>query len=107
MDTLLALRLLAKCRGDEIWSDEHCRQSGVPETWISELSDGYESGFDNDSNTIYVGESVTNQYAGVRDLDLAYRLAETLGCCCAAIRAQFSDRRNQVRAIQELVDEEV
>ena len=55
-----ALAILTKCVGNEIWSVSHCRDAGVPEVWIEELSDVFESGFKTDSQTIYVGNDVTN-----------------------------------------------
>ncbi len=36
-----ALAILEQCRGDEIWSIDHCRQYGVPESWVEELSDTF------------------------------------------------------------------
>ncbi len=74
-----ALALLSKCVGNEIWSVATCQEAGVPEDWIEDLADAYESGFRLDRQTIYVGEARTNQFHGVRDIDLAIRLAETLG----------------------------
>ncbi len=61
------------------WSLEHCRLRQVPEEWIDELSDCFESGFEHDLQTIYVGERVTNQYRGIRDVDLAQKLGRQLG----------------------------
>lgn len=97
--------LLSKCRGDEIWSLPTCRQAGVPEIWIEELADAYESGFDIDHNTIYEKQQMVNQYHGVADLQLAIRLAEFLGIDTASILHCIVDRRTQVRALQEAVDE--
>ena len=74
-----SLSLLLKCVGNEIWSVEVCRTEGLPEDWIDELADAFESGFQSDRQTIYVGESRTNQFHGVRDLDLAMRLGQRLG----------------------------
>lgn len=100
-----AMLLLSKCRGDEIWSLPTCRQEGVPEIWIEELADAYESGFDKDHNTIYEKQQMVNQYHGVADLQLAIRLAEFLGIDTASILQCIVDRRTQVRALQEAVDE--
>ncbi len=44
MNRLRALMLLQECTGDDIWSLEHCRLRQVPEEWIEELSDCFESG---------------------------------------------------------------
>jgi hypothetical protein len=98
-----ALQLLTKCLGDEIWSVAHCRQSGVPNQWIEELSDNFESGFRTDSQTIYVENGVTNQYHGVRDLDLAIQVARSIGLDVDRILSVTPSRRAIVRAIKEAV----
>jgi hypothetical protein len=74
-----SLALLLKCVGNEIWSEEVCRSEGLPEDWIDELADAFESGFQSDRQMIYVGESKTNQFHGVRDVDLAIRIGRLLG----------------------------
>jgi len=71
--------LLNECNGDEIWSVAYCQQQDVPRAWVEELADCYESGFRFDRDTIYVGARPINQYHGVRDRDLAFKLAEFLG----------------------------
>lgn len=98
-----ALALLAKCTGDEIWSAEVSRDAGVPEAWIDDLSDTFESGFQRDSQTIYVEDGVTNHYHGVRDVDLAIRLARSLGLDVDRVMATAWDRRGIVDAIKEAV----
>ncbi len=98
-----ALALLTKCTGEEIWSVEHCRDAGVPATWIEELADTFESGFRSDNQTIYVDEAVTNQYRGVRDLDLAIRIAQSLGLDIDRITATAMGRRAMVQAIKESI----
>ena len=100
-----AMALLTQCRGDEIWSVSTCRQQGVPEIWIEELAEAYESGFDHDRNTIYQDQQMVNQYHGVSDLQLAIRLAEHLGIDTEAIVSCQPDRRMQVIALQNAVDE--
>jgi hypothetical protein len=97
--------LLAECRGDEIWSPELCREKGIPEIWIEELSDAFESGFQSDRETIYRDQGVTNQYLGVRDLHLAYRLAEYLGADAKRATEMALGREAEVRALQEAVQE--
>ena len=73
------LALLSRCVGNEIWSVPTCRSYGVPEAWIEELADAFESGFEDDHETIYLGDATTNQYHGVRDVDLAIRIGRMLG----------------------------
>ena len=96
-----ALALLSQCRGDEIWSVQHCRDHGVPEAWIADLADAFESGYRTDVETIYVGATSTNQYHGVRDLDLAIRLAESMGLQVDRITANILGRRAMVQAIKQ------
>ncbi len=113
LDPITAELLLQKCSGDEIWSLDKCRSLGIPESWIDELSDTFESGFDHDRNTIYVPISEsepdklrkTNQFHGVSDLQLAYRLAEFLGVDTAEATATAFGRTAEVRALTEAVDE--
>jgi hypothetical protein len=74
-----ALAMLSKCVGNEIWSVETCQAAGVPDDWIAQLADAFESGYQSNRQTIYVGEVQTNQFHGIRDLDLAIRLGGLLG----------------------------
>jgi hypothetical protein len=104
-DEIAALRLLNMCRGDEIWSPEFCREHGVPEGWIEELSDCYESGFRTNRQTIYVAGNLTNQYYGVKDRDLAFRLAEFLGVDSARVTATALGPAAEVQALKEAVEE--
>lgn len=105
-DTVTAQMLLLKCVGDEIWSEETCRKERIPPAWIEELAENYESGFDRDENTIYLetGE-LTNQYRGISDLVLARKIADFIGIPWQQATAGILDRRNQVAAIQEALDE--
>jgi hypothetical protein len=96
---------LEECTGDDLWSIEHCRLRRIPEPWIAELADAFESGFDNDSHTIYVENRPTNQYAGVRDVDLAIRIAKTLGMNVESLMDQSFSRRAVVEAIKRAVME--
>ena len=98
-----ALAILTHCVGNEIWSVGHCREAGVPEAWIEELTDVFESGFQTDSQTIYVGNNVTNQYHGVRDLDLAIQIARTLGLDVDRLKATALGRPAVVQAIKDAV----
>ena len=97
--------LLSACRGDEIWSRQTCREQGVPDAWVEELADTFESGFRSDRETIYEEGRVTNQYHGVRDLDLAYKLADFLGVDVKSATELSLGRTAEVRALQEAVDE--
>ncbi|MFK7736700.1 MAG: hypothetical protein AB8B50_11755 [Pirellulaceae bacterium] len=105
MDPLLALQLLAECTGDDIWSLEYCRARKVPELWIDELSDCYESSFEDDRQTIYVERQRTNQYEGIRDVDLALKLGEFLGVETSELSELSLSRVDLVRSIQEAAEE--
>lgn len=98
-----ALALLSKCRGDEIWSVEHCREVGVPALWIEQCKDSYESGFQHDRQTIYVADRVTNQYHGVRDFDLAIQIARSIGLDVDRVVSTALGPRAAVQAIKEAV----
>ena len=95
------LSLLTECTGDEIWSVAHCRKRHVPENWIEQLADAYESGFDSDSQTIYTDQGMTNQYRGVRDVDLAIRLADEMGI---RIDPNATARFGRARLVQAIKD---
>jgi hypothetical protein len=103
---LKALTLLSECTGDDIWSVEHCRLRGLPEAWIDELIDCFESGFRSDSQTIYLERQAINQYHGIRDVDLAIKLGEYLGVNVPALEAISASRARLVSAIREAVEEE-
>ena len=105
LSRLKARMLLSECRGDEIWAPDTCRQKGVPEAWIEELTDTFESGFRTERETIYEQGRVTNQYNGVRDLHLAHKLAEFLGVDAKRVTEFALGREAEVRALQEAVDE--
>jgi hypothetical protein len=95
------LALLAECTGDDIWSVPHCRERRVPEIWIEELADAYESGFQSNRQTIYTDRGMTNQYHGIRDVDLAIRLAEALGI---EVAPSAISRFGRARLVQEIKD---
>lgn len=107
LSRLRARMLLSECVGDEIWSPQTCRTKGIPEAWIEELADTFESGFHSDRETIYEGGQLTNQYHGVRDLHLAYKLAEFLGVDARRVTEFILGREAEVRALQEAVDDEL
>ena len=97
--------LLLQCTGVEIWNLDTCRNAGIPEPWIDELKDCYESGFDTDANTVYVEDRFVNQYEGVHDLKLACKLADYLGIDWRQATGPLVGREAQVRAIQAELDE--
>lgn len=105
MTSVNAQMLLLKCTGDEIWDLETCRRAGIPSGWIDELADSFESGFDTDRNTIYHQGRVVNQFHGVLDLHLAYKLAEFLGIDWQRATASAIGRRAEVAAIKAELDE--
>lgn len=104
----LALALLDECSGDELWSIEHCQLRRVPQEWIDELADAYESSFRISSQTIYVtdeknGRRVVNQYYGIRDVDLAKRIGRELGIDVESIELSSLSRQSTVRLIKESI----
>lgn len=102
-----ALALLDECTGDDIWSLQHCRLRGVPESWIDALADGFESGFRSDDQTIYVKNQQTNQYSGVRDVDLVQHLGRCLGVDVDRAISMATTRQAVVSAVkQALMDGE-
>ena len=98
-----ALALLNLCVGDEIWNEETCHRSGIPPNWFNELSDAIESGYKTDTETIYVDNRATNQYHGVRDLDLAIRIGKVLGVDVERATQTAIGRRAMVQAIKNAV----
>ena len=105
MDAALAVELLYECTGDDLWPREYCLQRGVPEVWIDELCEGFESGFRSESQKIYLGDQVVNQFEGVRDVDLACKLGEYLGVDLPLILSSHFTRAAIVRAIRESYEE--
>lgn len=105
LDRLRALTLLSECTGRDIWSIEHCRSRRVPEPWIDELKDCFETGFRTDRQTIYHEGQRVHQYEGVRDLDLAAKLAAHVGVDVERVTACTLGPETFVRALKEAVDE--
>jgi hypothetical protein len=97
--------LLLNCVGDQIWDQQTCIEQGIPQIWFEELVENFESGFDSDRNTIYVNERVVNQYRGVSDLQIAFKLAEFLGIDWMRVTKTAIGRRAQVAAIKAELDE--
>ncbi len=100
-----ALKLLSECTGDDIWSIEYCRKRQIPEDWISELQDAYESGFDSIDQTIYYRNEVVNQFEGIRDVDLACKIGHLLKVNVVRIVEQQISRVGVVREIREAIEE--
>lgn len=99
------LVLLQECNGDDIWSFEECQRQGVPKAWIQELCDIYESGFQANTQTIYYKGKVTNQFEGLRDVDLACRIATELGLNLRDILEFSISRMDCVHRIKEALEE--
>jgi hypothetical protein len=100
-----ALALLSECTGETIWPVDLCLQKRIPNEWIDEFSDAFESSFDQDRDTIYVDEKKTNQFYGVRDVDLAAKLGQSLGVDVGRIQQTSLGRSALVAAIKEAVME--
>ncbi len=98
--------LLSECTGDDIWSIPYCQQRLVPQSWIDQCRDGYESGFNSTQETIYYHNKPVNQFEGIRDVDLACKLGVVLGIDVSSILARHRSRRDVVLAIQEAVEED-
>jgi hypothetical protein len=105
MNTIQAVQLLDECTGDDIWSIEYCQEKNIPTDWIESLRDVFESDLSRDTNTIYIGDRRLNHYEGVRDVDLAIKLAEYLGVDTAALISIQPNRRRLVQSLQEAVEE--
>lgn len=105
LSRLRALTLLDECTGIDIWPLDHCRQRGVPEEWIDELADAFESGFQRDEETIYLQQRVVNQFHGISDLSLAMKLGTFLGIDVTRATSNAFSRTAIVRAIKEAVEE--
>jgi hypothetical protein len=100
-----ALALLTQCTGETIWPIDLCMEKSIPMPWINELSDAFESSFDQDRDTIYFNDKKTNQFHGIRDVDLAAKLGESLGVDVGRLQRQSLGRAALVTAIKEAVFE--
>lgn len=105
MNQQMAIMLLAECTGDDIWSLDYCRSKQIPEVWIEELADCFESNFENDRQTIYLGSKPVGQYEGIRDVDLACKLGEYLGVDMASVLESAWTRHAIVCGIREAFEE--
>ncbi len=100
-----ALAMLNLCDGEEIWSLDYCRQHRVPDAWISELQDAFESNPSLDRDAIYVAGRRVNQFEGVRAVDIAIKLAGELRVPLGSAALQLGDRSEIVRAVREAIEE--
>ncbi len=105
-----AYALLDACDGDEVWSVPLCRRRGVPEAWIERLADAFESNPSDPGQTLHVddpagGLRTTNQYHGVRDVDIARAVADELGVDRSALETRGRNGRSVVGAIREAIEE--
>jgi hypothetical protein len=105
MERSRALALLSECHGDDIWSIDYCRKARIPEDWILQLRDAYESGFDSQGSKIFYRESIVNQFEGVRDVDLACKIGDLLGVRVSSIVQSQPTRMAVVQAIKEAIEE--
>ena len=75
-------------------------------TMTGELADCFESGFQSELQKIYVeGDRPVNQFHGVHDLQLAYKLGEFLGVDVQRVTATAIGDTREVQAIKEAVEE--
>ena len=105
MNAISAQMILLKCQGDELWPEDVCLAAGIPQAWIDELVEQYESGFDIDQNTIYKDGRMINQFQGVSDLLLAYKLADYIGIDWQRETGHIVSRTGKVAALKEALDE--
>lgn len=99
------LDLISECTGETIWPVDHCRERGLPPDWIEGLADAFESDLGRDRDTIYFHERPTNQFHGVRDVDLAKVIAGQLQLPVQQIEEASFSRSDFVRRIHEAIEE--
>ncbi len=99
------LQWLDSCTGDDVWSIEHCRSVGIPDSWIRSLREVYESGFKSDKETLYYEGKRIHQYEGILDADLAARIGEQFGIDVVRIQSDSFSRSDFVRRIREAIEE--
>ena len=100
-----ALMWLSECTGDDIWSIAYCRKCQIPQSWVDELCDAYESGFDSGCQTIYYRHEAVNQFEGIRDVDLACKIGQFLKLDVARIVERPISRAAVVREIREAIED--
>ena len=69
------------------------------------MADAFESNPADDRDTIYLGGRPVGQFHGVRDVDLARRIAAELGLNVSSIESQSLSRRHLVQNIHEALEE--
>jgi hypothetical protein len=106
MTKVQALILLEECTGVDIWPIDYCRQRGIPDVWVEELADAFESGYADQRDVIYFQDRPVNQFHGVLDFDLAIRLGAFLGIDVDRVTATALTRPATVQAIKEAAEEQ-
>lgn len=99
------LQWLDECTGDDVWSLEHCRERGIPNSWIAELREIYESGFKEDNETLYYGGRRINQFEGILDATLADKIGQQFGINTKRLEEQAYSRSDFVRRVKEAIEE--
>ena len=99
------LNWLSECTGETIWSVVDARDRGIPDHWIETMADAFESNPTHDRDTIYVGDRVVGQYHGIRDVDLARRIAAEIGLPITEIESRSLSRSHLVRNIHDAIEE--
>lgn len=69
------------------------------------MADAFESGFDDHRQTIFVGDQIVGHYHGIRDVDLARRIAAEIGLNVAEIESRSISRSHLVQNIHEAIEE--
>ena len=100
-----AISVLMECTGRDIWSIETCVQKRIPEDWINELKDCFESGFLYDQQKIFHKNELINQFEGVFDRDLAIKIAQFLGVHVDNAIATALSPAQEVAALKEAIIE--
>jgi hypothetical protein len=106
MDRTWMLNLLTECTGDDIWPLDYCRQRRIPENWIDELRDAYETGFDSPTNMIFFRGEIVNQFEGIRDVDIASKIAANWPLPIGKLAETAWSRADLVNKIKEAIEEE-
>jgi hypothetical protein len=100
------LDILSECHGDDLWPLDYCRARRIPEDWIQELQDVHESGFQSDSETIYYQGGIISQFEGIRDVDIACKIAAKWPLPIAQLAESAWSRADLVNKIKEAIEED-